>query len=497
MLTAENTITRQRGDALSEKRRKGRNAGVFQIGRDPHSDVDVASLRRRKAASPATIRRSPDSPRYAVNCPFGRRPPDDIRIQSTQSAAAPKSAHLIADFSRRCFVLVDQESKMAEQPASRVASRSSAYTMSAFAGGRSRSDVTPADQRAASAAMGYHAQQWTAVQPPPQPQQVQQQPMHMQQQQQWTNGPPQTQWGLTNGRAASAIPPSQIPRAHSRAASEMMIGPVSRYQSYTTLPRPEMLDIVDHPSYIGGGGYPGDGGMPQPMPLHPDMKTSCFENVGGLPPAMYPMHPKQHEMMMGKQQKMKKEKQSNEMPGDDDENNSETINWSLVLKMAVLLVLLSMAVFGLGLARLLLKAKWGLGVELVYAVFVFVAGLLGILGAIKRHYCSVVACFAMSAASCIIAIPPMIIGLIPTVPWTFSNVDKSYFVSENEPYVVDIVLSAICLLQISIGLIVAGLGCCTAGRVLARTDEMYLNMGAHSNSSHTEEKSTSTMNLIQ
>jgi hypothetical protein len=87
-------------------------------------------------------------------------------------------------------------------------------------------------------------------------------------------------------------------------------------------------------------------------------------------------------------------------------------------------------------------------------------------------------------------------GLVATVPWTFSNVDKSFFVSDSEPFAVDIVLSAICLLQLTVGLIVAGLGCCTAGRVLARTDEMYL-AGGNSNASHTEEKSTSTVNLIQ
>lgn len=69
---------------------------------------------------------------------------------------------------------------MPEQQTSRMANRVGAYTMSAFANGRSRSDVTAGDQRPASTAMAYHAQQWTTAQPvPQQPQQVQQQPPHM------------------------------------------------------------------------------------------------------------------------------------------------------------------------------------------------------------------------------------------------------------------------------------------------------------------------------
>jgi len=104
-------------------------------------------------------------------------------------------------------------------------------------------------------------------------------------------------------------------------------------------------------------------------------------------------------------------------------------------------------------------------VLLVYGVYVVLMGTLGLMGARRRHHCSMVAAFAMSGLSCLLAIPPFIAGLLVTVPDTFRTADPKLFTAgpQQEPYSADIVLAAVALLELVISVATCALGCSVLG----------------------------------
>lgn len=87
-----------------------------------------------------------------------------------------------------------------------------------------------------------------------------------------------------------------------------------------------------------------------------------------------------------------------------------TANWNILLSLSVLEILLGIILATLGICRLLLLSRWGIGVELVYGVYVAVAGGLGVLGNCRKDFCLISASFVMNVLSCILALPPFILG---------------------------------------------------------------------------------------
>jgi len=152
----------------------------------------------------------------------------------------------------------------------------------------------------------------------------------------------------------------------------------------------------------------------------------------------------------------------------DSQDNGAMSNLRIVEKVAILHILLGACLFALGIARLLLLSVWGLGIELVYGVYVVLMGTLGVIGCRRRHYCSLAACYTMSALSCILGIPPFVTGLLVTIPDSFRTVDPKLFTSPQEPYSVDILLSVICLLELIVAIITSALGCSVIGRAMAK-----------------------------
>jgi len=155
-----------------------------------------------------------------------------------------------------------------------------------------------------------------------------------------------------------------------------------------------------------------------------------------------------------------------ERNADNQSTNAVTSNLPIVEKVAILHILLGACLFALGIARLLMLSIWGLGIELVYGVYVVLTGTLGVIGCRRRHYCSLAACYAMSALSCLLGIPPFVTGLLVTIPDSFRTVDPKHFTSPLEPYGVDILLSVICLLELIVAIVMCGLGCSVISRAM-------------------------------
>jgi len=128
--------------------------------------------------------------------------------------------------------------------------------------------------------------------------------------------------------------------------------------------------------------------------------------------------------------------------------------------------------FALGISRLLLLSVWGLGIELVYGVYVVLMGTLGVIGCRRRHYCSLAACFVMSALSCLLAVPPFVTGLLVTVPDSFHAADPKLFTSPQEPYAVDVLLAVVCLLELIAAIVTSAFGCSTIGRALSKWGDL-------------------------
>ncbi|KAK6016133.1 hypothetical protein OSTOST_18388 [Ostertagia ostertagi] len=112
-------------------------------------------------------------------------------------------------------------------------------------------------------------------------------------------------------------------------------------------------------------------------------------------------------------------------------------------------VLCSLAIFGIGVGRMLEGAKWAIGVELAYALLVMVAGLSGIYAVRQRSYAAATLVFCLTAFSAILAIPPFIMGLFPTIPWAFTETAPATWINKREPLELDFGLSLVILIQVN------------------------------------------------
>ncbi|RCN43281.1 hypothetical protein ANCCAN_10744 [Ancylostoma caninum] len=126
----------------------------------------------------------------------------------------------------------------------------------------------------------------------------------------------------------------------------------------------------------------------------------------------------------------------------------EIVSWNTLSLICSMQVLCSLAIFGLGVGRMIQGAKWAIGVELAYALLVMIAGLSGIYSVRQRSYTAAALAFGLTAFSTIFAIPPFILGLFPAVPWAFSEATPSMWMNQNEPLELDLGLSLIVLIQV-------------------------------------------------
>ncbi|KAK6016136.1 hypothetical protein OSTOST_18385 [Ostertagia ostertagi] len=154
------------------------------------------------------------------------------------------------------------------------------------------------------------------------------------------------------------------------------------------------------------------------------------------------------------------------MPPPPSPKQKEIISWNTLSLMC----LCSLAIFGIGVGRMLEGAKWAIGVELAYALLVMVAGLSGIYAVTKRRLCA--------GYSLILVWTPF--SLFPTIPWAFTETAPATWINKREPLELDFGLSLVILIQVLLSLVICISGCRSAGVLCGMVEEVKLHRDLHS-----------------
>ncbi|KAK6756959.1 hypothetical protein RB195_015032 [Necator americanus] len=286
-------------------------------------------------------------------------------------------------------------------------------------------------------------------------------PMSREQKLTWGRLPPQAGFRSVSAMGQQIRPPSR----QSDTGIAQCVG--SRYQSYCTLPRPEEVDAETlsemhsnlHAFY--GPTIPKVVSRPPSVAtlvpgLAPGMASDFIRPPTGLPAAT---------VAMG---------------APSPKKPTEIVSWNTLSLICSMQVLCSLAIFGLGVGRMLQGAKWAIGVELVYALVVMIAGLSGIYSVRQRSYAAATFSFGLTTISTILAVPPFGLGIFPTIPWAFSEATPSVWINPSEPLELDLGLSLIVLIQFVLSLILSISGCRSVGVLCGVLEEVKLHHDLHS-----------------
>lgn len=311
-------------------------------------------------------------------------------------------------------------------------------------------------------------------------------------------------------RPASAINPAAVTRPTSRANSELGIGIAgggmgSRYQSYCTLPRPEQIEFDQHSTYGSEishmaqqinmlyGSY-----NAKPISDIQPIFAQSQVNASRPPSQMLVGAPGMASDYLNRQPSVYDVEPTVSPPETEEEilkPAKDIVYFDALSLLSVFQVLCAIAIFTCGVLRLIWHAKWALGIELAFAIFVFIAASLGIYANSKRSHCAAIGAFVLSAFASLIALIPLILGLFPTVPLTFPTADAELFVHEDESHIVDYLLSFACFAEMVIALITSIYGCHAIGRTMTHVEKLRLNAdlnAAFESSSTSLPKSTDT-----
>ncbi|VDK61281.1 unnamed protein product [Anisakis simplex] len=165
-------------------------------------------------------------------------------------------------------------------------------------------------------------------------------------------------------------------------------------------------------------------------------------------------------------------------PGTEDgilKPQKDIVYFDALSLLSVFQVLCAIVIFTCGMLRLIWHAKWAIGVELAFAVYVFICGIMGIYANTKRSHCAAVGTYVMSAFATFAALIPLILGLFPTIPLTFPSADSDSFVNEDESRLVDYLLSFACFVELVVALITSIYGCQSIGTTMTHVEKLRLN----------------------
>jgi len=158
---------------------------------------------------------------------------------------------------------------------------------------------------------------------------------------------------------------------------------------------------------------------------------------------------------------------------DDMRPPRDLVNWNSLSLCCSMQVLCSLGIFGIGVSRTMMGAKWAIGIEIVFACLVLLSGLLGIYSVRQRHHCTALASLALTALNGVLAVIPLLIGLFPAIPLAF-NVDKLLFINEREPIEIDLALTLVCATQMILAMLTCAFACMTAGNALTHIEQLRL-----------------------
>uniref|UniRef100_A0A0N4ZK75 MARVEL domain-containing protein n=1 Tax=Parastrongyloides trichosuri TaxID=131310 RepID=A0A0N4ZK75_PARTI len=316
---------------------------------------------------------------------------------------------------------------------------------------------------------------------------------------------------MINSRPGSALDNiygSNMPRPDSRAGSEYGMPRIgSRYQSYTTLPRPEQLDgehlnnnynnnsynIYGTAQQIYGTGPRGRqlNGMDNIYGLHasnmmknatmsrPTSAMSTMMIPNGYSKAAY-LNPgfSVSNIYMGQPATTTIPSKSGPLMVSSEsmsyKSKGKLINNSGLSVCSSMQVVSGLCFLGIGIARIVLNAKWAFGIEVMFGFLVILSGLLGVIGLRNKNYSCSVASFILSNANTYFVIIPFLIGLIPLLPFHIRSDTFVVLIGNDEPIEVDIALTVLCIVQFFLSLTTSIFGCRSWGSTMHHVEHLRL-----------------------
>ncbi|KAL3985621.1 putative integral membrane protein [Acanthocheilonema viteae] len=300
-------------------------------------------------------------------------------------------------------------------------------------------------------------------------------------------------------RPASAMNMPTLSRPASRANSDLGIGAVSfcdnignvpsRYQSYCTLPRPEQIDFDQHSNYgneisqmakqinqLYG---------PHTSQIQPSISPTLTNKQTILPssrPAssMLVGAPGMASDYLTRRHSIYGPTESNIIPQISDEEilkpAKEIINFDALSVLSVLQVLCSVVIFGCGVLRIIWNLKWAMGIEIVLAVLIFMAGVTGICASSRRSYSAATATFILSMLNSILSVIPFALGVLPAIANAFPALNPEWLFDMYESWAIDYLLSFICFAEIVITVISSIYGCRAFGLTMRLVEKLRFSV---------------------
>ncbi|VBB30332.1 unnamed protein product [Acanthocheilonema viteae] len=249
-------------------------------------------------------------------------------------------------------------------------------------------------------------------------------------------------------RPASAMNMPTLSRPASRANSDLGIGAVSfcdnignvpsRYQSYCTLPRPEQIDFDQHSNYGN-----------EISQMAKQINQLYGPHTSQIQPSISPT-------LTNKQTILPSSRPASSMlvgaPG------------------------MAMVIFGCGVLRIIWNLKWAMGIEIVLAVLIFMAGVTGICASSRRSYSAATATFILSMLNSILSVIPFALGVLPAIANAFPALNPEWLFDMYESWAIDYLLSFICFAEIVITVISSIYGCRAFGLTMRLVEKLRFSV---------------------
>ncbi|GMT11276.1 hypothetical protein PFISCL1PPCAC_2573, partial [Pristionchus fissidentatus] len=261
--------------------------------------------------------------------------------------------------------------------------------------------------------------------------------------------------------------------------SEAALG-MTRYQSYCTLPRPEdPLDtenlVAAHVSFQLAAQAQAQAQQAQQNVFYVPFQTYSMPPPAPPAASTLPRPPPPPSMPMPLPMSLPPPPPPefrppvqfiNVQPETSMDRRSDLIPWEGISLLSYMHILLSICIFAAGGYRILQGAKWAVGVEMVYAIFVLINAFLGLFAVHRRHLQALAATFVFSGYNLLLAVAPIILGLMPWFAENHLSINPKWFISETEPFSVDYCLALLVTIEAFICGITVVLACRTVGNSL-------------------------------